>query len=259
MSFLYCPAYDAQLRETMDQIHRYWQFARIYSGPRRPTDTDAASLRDVPQGAPLYLLAHGHGELPLFAANQVVVDGSADRKRFYWSADEMASQLQSEGLTPALQNLHLLVCHAGESGATIDQATQLSPLFESSKKAQGREREALDKRYAKLVQNWQPPQHYASDRQVMPLAAQLYRELYSRGFTALTITAYKAPMSESVAPRTDSHPVFVPLLDLRGVGEKRWERVEGHESYKMIISAKLFRLLGWELDPNKSSDRLSCW
>ena len=102
-SYTYCPAYDDEMRNLMDQLHNNWSFSRIYGGGETPASgrtciSDVPNLSRVPQGAQLYLVVHGHGEMPLFVASQVF-DGASDKKKRFWSAAEMAEQMIGEGLT----------------------------------------------------------------------------------------------------------------------------------------------------------------
>lgn len=219
----------------------------------------------------LYLLCHGHKHMPLFSLTDIR-PGHKGKKPYEiaqilksdpksWTAEEMALLLVSDGLPKTTKEMELLVCHAGQSVADIKDAKALLKIRMRKRAMQAKGKydkgsdEYLGRQFDSIVKMKTPARHYVSDKQAFPLAAQLFRELYSRGFTRLRITSYKAPVDQYISPKKP----FRPLLDLRSEGGKTQASLDDNPQYIAVYTAALFRRLGWSLDPKDMKQPLSCW
>jgi hypothetical protein len=111
--------------------------------------------------------------------------------------------------------------------------------------------DAKIKQFGDIIKGKPPSSWYTGELQAFPLAAQFFRELHSRGYTQLQIKAYKCPVAEAISGGES----FVPILK---TPDRR--RVECHSApeWHLLLTAKLFRQLGWSLETDKQS-ALSCW
>jgi hypothetical protein len=205
----------------------------------------------------LYFMAHGHRELPLFVLNQCTVNNEP-KKRRYWSAAEIAALLQSDGLPKSHRNIHMLTCHAGESVASLKQAEARLSLFAKFRAAVAKKEDVtlIKAQYSELINN-AAPSHYQSETQTFPLAAQLYRELYQRGYQNLRMIAYKAAVSfifGTPMPGQTEPEIHLTLPSGDDVP------VRSFPNYAMVISKPLFKKLGWKLEAKDGTpNMLSCW
>ena len=110
----------------------------------------------------MYLLMHGHGSMPLFTQRKCVVDGEADRAHF-WSAEEMAALLESDGLPKTHRDINMLVCHAGESVGDLAMAKELLAIQAKvpAVRKDKVEMAALNKQYKALAAQM-APSHYTT-------------------------------------------------------------------------------------------------
>ncbi|MEE2789023.1 MAG: hypothetical protein VX589_16930 [Myxococcota bacterium] len=213
-----------------------------------------AKFAQVTSADTVWMLCHGHEHQPLF----ILPRSASGRKS--WTAAEMATQFIDEGLDPIrTQNMVLLVCHAGESVGEIKEVERLMVLNARARTARADEDEKtyqkLLKAYTALVKKTEPPKHYTRAEQVFPLGAQLYRELYSRGFMNLRMKTFKA----AVAKYWCGIGKFEPRLDMRMHGGTWGETLSAHPDYVMVLTAALFKRLGWSLRTNDVRQPIACW
>jgi len=247
-NFVYVPdGRDTEMGSLANQLNYFHEFNKLSGGER--------TLNQVSSSDRLYLLCHGHGEMPVFCLTKIPESGTKS-----WTAGEMADLLVSDRLSKQIKEMQLLVCHAGESVADIKEAQFLLNLRVRAKEANEQHNkklyEKLRKQYDSFVKKKTPPKPFISEKQAFPLAAQLYRELYHRGFKKLRITSYKAPVAQYIPA---AKKPFRPELDLTSKGGNWGESLDKHPDYVALYTAALFRRLGWSLNPKDIKQPQSCW
>jgi hypothetical protein len=175
---VYCPGLDDELAGKFDQL--------VFFGWVGVDDCHAGlgrSLDRVPVDTKLYLLCHGHAQLPLFST-------SVGK----WNAGELADRMMSDGLNKDHRDIEMLVCHAGESISTEKDAAKRMVIYQQWRAAQAANQAAemkkLQDKFAKLAKKGSKPSSYDHEKKVLPLCAQLTQELKIRGFDCIRVIAY---------------------------------------------------------------------
>lgn len=147
------------------------------------------SLNKVDVRDKLYLLCHGHSQLPLFSTTV----GK-------WSADELADRMVSDGLKTTLREIEMLVCHAGESITTKSAAKERMTLYHrflgAKTKNDQKAMNKIAKKFDSVVSKGPKPSFFTHENQVVPLCAQFVQSLKNRGFQYIRVTAYKCPVAQ---------------------------------------------------------------
>ncbi len=187
-NLVWCPSIDEEMRGQMANIVKHFRDMH-----NTPLEGGKKQLRNfAPPNYKLYVLAHGHGEMPLFKCNNKT-----------WTATQLVQLLQSDGLSTAWRDIELLVCHAGESVNSVAVGNQLLEVFSKSKKfekvpvfgaikmSNGR------KEYAKIAKNGKKPSLFTDSDQLLPLAAQFTHALKHAGYTNFRVISYAAPVAQN--------------------------------------------------------------
>ena len=211
---LWGPMPDAEMKE----------LARLYI---RDLGLHATFLQngacDLAKFAPqskLYVLAHGHAQMPMFT-----------NENGKWSASQLALMLEADGLPKDQRDIELLVCHAGQSVNDKATASKLLKIFSKSEaaKAQGKGTGAFDAKYAEAAAKGTKPRFFESDPEALliPLAAQLAQALKRLGYTHFRVISYKCPVAQYT---TEGHV----HLDLSTKGGHWGARATDHPTFRVI-------------------------
>jgi len=207
MNHLWCPGLDTEMQNCAEQILYYWpNMSHPY------TEAGLRELGSIPITDKLYILCHGHSEVPLFSTTK----GN-------WTPAQIATFLENDGLKKQHRVIELLVCHAGESVTTLKTASARLEVFREmeSAKADGKVtgimpltrhddsfKNKINKKYEKI--KGPKPAAFNSPDQCLPLAAQLIEQLKHKGYTNLVLISYAAPVAQCW-----SHKTKDVVLDLR--------------------------------------------
>lgn len=246
---IYVPdATDTDLPKLANRLITDWRMTGHYGGQK--------TLGGVGANDTLYLLMHGHGSMPLFTQRECVVDGEAGRAH-YWSAEEMAALLESDGLPKTHRDINMLVCHAGESVGDLAMAKELLAIQAKvpAVRKDKVEMAALNKKYKALAAQM-APSHYTNDGQTFPMGAQLFRALSLRGYNNLRIISYKAPVATYFGTPSIDQPEMEINLEL---AYKEWTPLAKCPAAIMVITKALFKRFGWKLKREEQPTMLSCW
>lgn len=197
--FLWCPSFDVEMRRCAGHMKKH---LNLHEGVFEGRD---AALHQFGSRAKLYILCHGHENIPVF---------TCDNKE--WSADSLADMLVAAGINPQIKQIEMLVCHAGESVNTIENASDLLMLqYErraaKAAKASNEVVEALSDQMEALQRKIRPQPyehalgigtktHFLMEQQgrwLLPLAAQLANALKMRHLTNFTLISYKAEVVQN--------------------------------------------------------------
>ena len=180
---IYCPGRDQEFERLADSM-----LLNVPNMHQEPLWGGDGTLDAVSANVKVYLAVHSHYELSVFDA--------AGQK---WTAKQMAALMESDGLPKEHVNLVMMVCNAGlalnskkSQQAMADIRARYVQAVESNDqqaiaKAQ-RDWAAAEKKAAK-------PSEYDNAKQTLPLVCELVDELKKRGYYALRVTAYKAPVA----------------------------------------------------------------
>lgn len=168
----------------------------------------------------LYILAHGHSQMPLFS-----------NKNGKWNATQLAALLAADKLPLDQRDIELLVCHAGESVNNKTAGAKLLSIFDKFKKAQQDKQDtsALQKQYETVHKGSSAPTLFESDpeRLLVPLGAQLAQALKDLGYSHFRVICYKCPV------RQMSHGGEI-WLDLSSKGGSSESRAKDNPKYQVI-------------------------
>jgi hypothetical protein len=198
---VYCPGLDTEMQTPLDQMvfYKWVEKNDVHVGGGR-------SLANVDSSAKLYVLCHGHGQLPLFSTN-------AGK----WSAVDLATLMLNDGLKTSHRELELLVCHAGESLTSTKAAEQRMALYHQYKNAAAIANKVqmnkISAKFDAVASQGPGPALFSHESQILPLCAQLVQALKDLGFGFIRVRGYKA----SVCMYCSEGPGVV-LLDLRKSG-----------------------------------------
>jgi hypothetical protein len=157
----------------------------------------------------LYIIAHGHKQMPVFACN---------KQR--WTASELVKLLNADGLPTTWREIELLVCHAGESVNSVKIGGKLMGIQQQavSLKAQGvasgsRAMKQLEQKFNTTAAKGLAPSAFTSDDQLLPLVAQFVHTLktHTPPYTNFRVISYGAKVAQNFSSGTVS-------LDLRDRG-----------------------------------------
>jgi len=155
--------------------------------PGVDTVSYGTTLQGLGNDDTLYLLAHGHSQMPLFT-----VSGGGK-----WTASQMVDRLVGAKLNKGHQQIVMLVCHAGQSlgdQSVIDKRLKLSSQINSvvNHKAlpfRTEARQRITEKFNELKRQASPTQ-FTSESQVLPLICQFIDELKSRGYRRIRVRGY---------------------------------------------------------------------
>lgn len=168
----------------------------------------------------LYILAHGHSQMPLFT-----------NKNGRWSATQVAKMLEGDGLPKDQRDIELLVCHAGQSVNDKQTGAKLLRINEEVAKAKAESRgiDKLRTRFDKTAAKGTGPAFFESNPAtlLLPLAAELAQALKYQGFSNFRIISYKCPVAQFSA---GGHV----HLDLSSKGGKWGVRAKDNPSYRVV-------------------------
>lgn len=212
---LWCPGMDEEMEYIgLTYVDRMGLFPEILVGGSGGLDNFTASSK-------LYILAHGHSRMPLFKTQS----GS-------WTAKQLVDLLVSDGLPKDQRDIELLVCHAGESVNTIENAGELMKLRAKAlaKKSAGKDLSSVMRKYDRVQQRGMKPGFFEGEdasSMLLPMAAQLTAELKAAGFTNFRVISYKCPVAQ-YCPDGKVH------LDLKDKGGSWGVSVEDRPEFRVI-------------------------
>lgn len=193
---LWGPLPDSEMRTLAERMIGKMKLHPVFQ------QNGACNLSEFDPKNKLYILAHGHGELPYFMND----NGQ-------WSASQVAKMLKADNLPTDQREIELLVCNAGESVNDKKRAAKLEDLFGklTDAKAAGKNIDAIKAQYNRSILKSTAPQPFEKDPEklLLPMAAQLAQALKLEGFTHFSIISYMCPVSTVM---TDEHV----RLDLSG-------------------------------------------
>jgi hypothetical protein len=201
---IYCPGLDTEMQGNLDSLvyYKWVDKADVHVG-------GSLSLGRVDPQWKLYILCHGHAQLPLFST-----------KAGKWSAKELATLMLNDGFKNTHRSVELLVCHAGESITSEKASEQRMAIYHQFKDAKtaGNDVKAgkLAKKFDQVAAKGPKPSLFNHEGQVIPLCAQFVQELKNLGFQYVSVTGYKAPVCQYYAEGAGQ-----VLLDLESKGG-RW-------------------------------------
>jgi len=180
---VYCPIKDEEFSQTGRSLA---YFVRGFY--RTPLFGGEQTLGDVDPKARLYLMVHAYYQLGKFWS-----------KAKMWTAEEMAEQLESDGLSRNHRDLEMLVCCAGLSPNKVKSQENLEVLWQAYLDAEASgDKEAAKKAadaFTKAEKKAAKPAEYNGGKQVLPLVCQLVDALKQRNYANLRVTAYKVPVA----------------------------------------------------------------
>lgn len=155
---------------------------------------NTVALGTVDPMAKLYIICHGHEEMPMFTV------GSQK-----WTAKEMADLLESSGLKKSHREIVMLVCHAGQtlgSKSVISQRTGLQSTYDkvknSSKKKDINTKENIIEKFDQL-KSQASPTTFTSKEQVLPMVSQLIDALKAKKYEFIRMQAFLGPVKANLS------------------------------------------------------------
>lgn len=196
-AFIWCPKIDDEMKRCGTNFISNLHLApTFFEGGKEIPDSFSPNAK-------LYILAHGHERMPFFTC--------ANTK---WTAREITEMLVKDGLSTEIRDIELLVCHAGNSVNSIEEADKLLALSARMGKASDSEKIKIRAEYAKvnaLNTSVPKPRHFEDtdpnnpvdlEKMLLPLAAQLSGALKEYGFSNFCMKSYKAPVSQDSDEKT---------------------------------------------------------
>lgn len=155
---------------------------------------NTVALGTVDPMAKLYIICHGHEEMPMFTVGS---------KR--WSAKEMADLLESSGLKKSHREIVMLVCHAGQTlgdKSVISQRVGLQSTYDkvknsTSKKGLTKKSQTINE-FAKL-KDQASPTTFTSTNQVLPMVSQLIDALKVKKYDFIRMQAFLGPVNANLS------------------------------------------------------------
>jgi hypothetical protein len=202
---VYLPVEDNELREVAKNA--------IYSLPNMHPEILTGKLQPLAKlstNAKLYLILHGHSQLPRFVVNGD--DGGSNKGSF--TAAELAEWIERDGLRKDHRELELLVCHAGQSVGTKQIVKKREAMQAKWKKIEASNKTSQKK--AALKQQLEDefealsgqPSEFTKPDQWLPLAAEFVDELKKRKYTNIRVIAYKGAVRQRFG---EQNPYDFPL------------------------------------------------
>ncbi len=197
--YIWCPGIDTEMQATGANMIKNLKLDSTLH-------TAGSDLSKFSAKARLYILAHGHAKMPLFSTTA----GN-------WTADQVASMLLDCGLRSEIRHITMLVCHAGESVNTVENAKALLEIqsrFTAAKEAKNQAlMDQLTAAYSQASKSASAPRFYEradnsteaiaqQSKQLLPMAAQLSAAMKKLGFAYFMLESYKAPVNQSSDPVT---------------------------------------------------------
>lgn len=183
-------------------------------------ENGACRLGDFTPQSKIYILVHGHAQMPLFS--------NSNGK---WSATQLARMLEADGLPKDQREIELLVCHAGESVNDKKTGAKLLNINSQAQaaKAQGKSIDKLVGLFSKVAGKGTGPSFFESDPEklLLPLAAELAQALKHLGYTNFRVISYKCP----VAQYSEDGEVY---LDLTKKGGRWGVKAKLHPTYRVV-------------------------
>ncbi len=234
---VYLPWPDKELSEaaqsaiySLPNIH-----PNILTGIHRLSDPEIPTgiykpLKDLDPNAKLYLIAHGHKDLPKFTIAGHDGTGSGS-----FTPDELAHWMENDGFNKEHRELELLVCHAAQSIGTksiIEKRQKINKEWEKIKESgiseveKERQKQRLNEEFKRLDTE---PSEFKYSEQLIPMAAQLIQALKNRGYSKIRMISYEGPVRQKFGEK-NPYDLYDYLLkereDLRGKGQV-WVEVDG--------------------------------
>jgi hypothetical protein len=183
MNLIWCPNNNEKLLLQMQTFIR--AFPETHPTPLHGGKKELGGFN--PAACTLYILAHGHGQMPVFKCGD-------DR----WTATQLVALLQSDLLPKDWRKIELLVCHAGESVNSRKIGNELLRLrARADIPIIGRFlKNSAQKKFEKTAKKGQKPSPFTSKNQLLPLAAQFAYALKVAGYTDFSVTSYGAPVAQ---------------------------------------------------------------
>jgi hypothetical protein len=185
LNAVYCPGIDDEMKRNIASL--FMHFPKMY---KTAFEGGCKCLGSLSPQARLYILCHGHAEMPLFTT-----------EKGKWTARQLADMLEGDGLRKDHRDIELLVCHAGESvssSAAADKRMGLAASFAQAK-AKGDETTMARLKAAYSKVKAPAPAPFTSGSQVLPVVAQLVQVLKDKHYDYLSITSYACPVAQYYA------------------------------------------------------------
>lgn len=155
---------------------------------------NTVALGTVDANAKLYIICHGHEEMPYFTVG-----------KSRWTAKEMADLLESSGLKKTHREIVMLVCHAGQSlgdKAVINQRVALQSTYDkvknaTSKKDLIKKTETLHK--FDQLKDQASPTNFTNKEQVLPMICQLIDALKAKKYDFIRMQAFLGPVNANLS------------------------------------------------------------
>jgi hypothetical protein len=181
---VYCPIKDEEFSQSGRSLTYF-----VRSFYPTPLFGGEQTLGDVHTTARLYLMVHAYYQMGKFWSQAKM-----------WTAEEMAEQLESDGLSRNHRDLEMLVCCAGLSPNKVKSQENLEVLWQAyldaeasgDKEATKKAADAFTKAEKKAAK---PAVYNGGAKQVLPLVCQLVAALKERNYANLRVTAYKVPVA----------------------------------------------------------------
>jgi len=151
-------------------------------------------LGTVDANAKLYIICHGHQDMPLFTVG-------TER----WTAKQMADLLESSGLKKTHREIVMLVCHAGQTlgnAAVINQRVGLQSTYDKVKNATSgknaaKKADAINK-FAEL-KDQASPTNFTNKDQVLPIVCQLIDALKAKKYEFIRMQAFLGAVNANLS------------------------------------------------------------
>lgn len=181
---IYCPGVDEEMNQNLSRLVecKWADKSNVFTGGKK-------ELGRLDPSWKLYLLAHGHAQMPLFST-----------KAGKWTAKQMVDLMVSDGLKKSHRVIELLVCHAGESITSKSAAKERMSLYQRFLLAQSakdqKKQNQLVQKFTKVVEKGPKPSAFTREDQTLPVCAQFVQELKHQGFSNIRVIGYAAPVCQ---------------------------------------------------------------
>ena len=191
VNLIWCPYINDEMGSNMASFISAFPYAhrrRLEGGKKELGAFDPLTYK-------LYILAHGHEQMPVFSI-----------KPHTWTPKELVALLYSDGLPTTWREIELLVCFAGASVNTTKIGDKLLGIRQNmlDLRAQGVDREApqikqLSKKFDVVAAKGQDPSQFTSDAQLVPLAGQFVQALknHTPPYTHFRVISYAARVAQN--------------------------------------------------------------
>lgn len=152
------------------------------------------ALGTVDANAKLYMICHGHEDMPLFTVGKEK-----------WTAKEMANLLESSGLKKTHREIVMLVCHAGQTlgdKAIINKRIGVQKDYDKVKNKTGNKSETKKENcvneFNKLKSETSPTD-FNSAGQILPMVSQLIDALKAKKYDFIRFQAFMGPVNANLS------------------------------------------------------------